>query len=85
MYSQATDIMVTGGSAGGLAVFLWANYVAEHTKGRVVAVPDSGIFLDVASVKTKNHDYRTRLINMMNISNAEVHTPVTECNKDNPT
>lgn len=70
MLTQATHIIVTGGSAGGLAVFLWANYVAEHAKGKVVAVPDSGIFLDVASVKTKNHDYRTKFINLMNFSNS---------------
>ena len=76
---------MTGGSAGGLAVFSWANYIAEHSKGKVVAVPDSGIFLDVASVKTKNHDYRTRFINVMSFSNAEVHTPAAECNKAYPT
>lgn len=44
--AAATDVVLTGCSAGGLAVFLNADYVAEHlpTSARLVAVPDSGYF-----------------------------------------
>ena len=47
--------MVTGSSAGGLATFLWANYVRDQAKAsKVWAVPDSGIFLNEISFVT--HD-----------------------------
>jgi hypothetical protein len=40
-------VVVSGLSAGGLATFTWANYLAEKVKkGRVYAIPDSGIFYD---------------------------------------
>ena len=75
IFTEATDIIVSGGSAGGLAAFLWTNYVADKAKGKVLSVPDSGIFLDAANTRTQTHVYRTEFINLMNISNAEVETP----------
>lgn len=85
LFSSATDIIVSGGSAGGLAAFLWTNYIADRSKGKVLSIPDSGIFLDAANTKTSTHVYRTEFINVMSISNAEVNTPVPECHRDNPT
>ena len=42
---------MSGLSAGGLAVFTWANYLAQKVKnGRVYAVPDSGIFYDAENI-----------------------------------
>lgn len=41
--SNATDLILTGSSAGGLAVFLHADLVAEKVpEATVIAVPDSG-------------------------------------------
>ena len=44
---QATEIMITGTSAGGLASYIWSNYVydrSQHPEG-VIIVPDSGLFI----------------------------------------
>ena len=43
----ATDVLVTGGSAGGLAVYLHADHIAGRLPGaRVKALADGGFFLD---------------------------------------
>lgn len=49
--NRATDVIVSGCSAGGLATFLhcdhWANEIQKATSGaKVVCMPDSGFFLD---------------------------------------
>jgi len=50
--NKATDVVVSGCSAGGLATFLhcdhWADAITEATKGaaKVACMPDSGFFLD---------------------------------------
>jgi acetyl esterase/lipase len=47
LFSKAANIIVTGGSAGGLAAFLWADYIkSKASTPNVFSVPDSGIFLD---------------------------------------
>lgn len=49
---KATDVVVSGCSAGGLATYLhcdhWADAIGKATKGRakVACMPDSGFFLD---------------------------------------
>ena len=45
---NATEIIVTGQSAGGLAAMLWANYIASKALNttKVLCLADSGIFLD---------------------------------------
>ena len=50
--AAATDYVVNGNSAGGLATYLHADYVADlihavSPAAKVVAVPDSGFFMDV--------------------------------------
>ena len=50
--SQATDVVVSGCSAGGLATYLhcdkWATAIINATadKAKVVCMPDSGFFID---------------------------------------
>ena len=47
IFKAATHIVVSGESAGGLAAFMWSNYIADRaTTSKVWAVPDSGIFLN---------------------------------------
>jgi hypothetical protein len=61
---------VGGDSAGGLAVFLWTNYIKDRVKaGKVWAIPDSGIFLDSENSNTGKHDYKNSMKNLMSISN----------------
>jgi len=46
---DATDVIITGQSAGGLATYNWANYIKTNIvkpSAKIVAAPDSGIFLD---------------------------------------
>jgi hypothetical protein len=51
MFSEATDIVVSGGSAGGLAAYMWTNYVFDNAKkAKVLLLSDSGIFLDAMNV-----------------------------------
>lgn len=47
LFTTSTEILVTGISAGGLAAFIWADYIRDKsTHKNVYAAPDSGIFLD---------------------------------------
>ena len=49
-YGNATDVQLTGSSAGGLAVYLHADYIKNTWLGPLVknyiAMPDSGFFMD---------------------------------------
>lgn len=82
---SASDIIVTGQSAGGLATFLWTNYIVERASAstRVISLPDSGIFLDSTNFITKRNEYKLQFQNFMKISNEEVDPPTKECVADN--
>jgi hypothetical protein len=43
----ATNITITGTSAGGVAAFIWSNYVFENAKNQdgVLIIPDSGTMI----------------------------------------
>ncbi len=70
LFSKAKDIIIVGESAGGLATFLWTNYIKERAKTQnVFSVPDSGIFLDSPVFNTQVHSYRNEFINLFKISN----------------
>jgi hypothetical protein len=61
---------VTGQSAGGLATFLWTNYIADNAKqAKVWSAPDCGIFLDSMNVQTGQNSYRMIFENFMKLSN----------------
>jgi O-palmitoleoyl-L-serine hydrolase len=86
LFSKATEIVVTGQSAGGLATFLWTNYIAARAPtAKVWSLPDSGIFLDSMDYASKQHSYRALFQNFMKISNEEVDPPTAECVAANPT
>ena len=57
IFTIATHIVVTGQSAGGLATFLWSNYIASRAPkdAKIWALPDSGIFLDYPHYITKEN------------------------------
>jgi hypothetical protein len=70
IFSGAAEVVVGGGSAGGLAVFLWINYIKDRVKnGKVWALPDSGIFLDGTNVITGKNDFRSVLMNVAALVN----------------
>jgi len=70
LFSEATHVVVGGDSAGGLAVFLWTNYIKERVKvGKVWAIPDSGIFLDSINTRTGKPEYKNMFKNLVSIAN----------------
>jgi hypothetical protein len=85
LFSAATDIIVTGQSAGGVAALTWVNYIASRAprKAKVWCLADSPIFLDEPSFKTGKHDYKQGIVNFMQLSNKEVDLPASECVKKN--
>jgi hypothetical protein len=45
-FYNGDTIVITGVSAGGIATYLYSNYLVEHTKkAKVYAIPDSGLFV----------------------------------------
>ncbi len=45
-FYNGDSIVVTGVSAGGMAVYQWSNYIYENTKSaKVYSIPDSGFFI----------------------------------------
>jgi hypothetical protein len=66
IFSEATDIVVSGGSAGGLAAYMWTNYVFDNAKkAKVLLLSDSGIFLDSVNVQTNEYSYKNTFKNLM--------------------
>ena len=70
---NATDIIFTGGSAGGLAVYLNLDHVAERVamvapKAKVVGFADAGFFLDHPTMGTENHAYADAIKGLFNLS-----------------
>lgn len=44
---------MTGGSAGGLAAFMWVDYIRNRSNTKnVYAIPDGGIFIDSPHIET---------------------------------
>lgn len=69
--SKASEIVITGGSAGGAAAYFWSNFIAEkveHPEG-VMIIPDSGIFIgdfpNMYDNKTM-FDYTQELVKLTN-------------------
>eukprot|EP00756_Hemistasia_phaeocysticola_P023710 Hpha_TRINITY_DN15909_c1_g2::TRINITY_DN15909_c1_g2_i2::g.72658::m.72658/K19882/NOTUM; O-palmitoleoyl-L-serine hydrolase len=61
---KGEEVILSGGSAGGLAVF----YNVDHLAGmlgagvKLTGFPDAGFFLDYPNVATGKHDYRQNFI-----------------------
>ena len=64
---KASKIMLTGGSAGGIAAFMWGNYLQEQVKNpnSVYVVPDSGIFVDYPTFMGGIYLVSTQIQNVM--------------------
>lgn len=86
LFSKVENILVSGGSAGGLAAFLWTNYVKDHAKvAKVWSAPDSGIFIDYPNALTQTYFYRTEFEMLFKLSNVETDPPTPECVAIHPT
>jgi len=68
---SVAQLVLTGGSAGGLASYHWTNYIQNNIKitTKFWSVPDSGIFLDVVNIQTKLPTFRLWFENLLKLSN----------------
>eukprot|EP00463_Aulacantha_scolymantha_P000525 TRINITY_DN1319_c0_g2_i1.p1 TRINITY_DN1319_c0_g2~~TRINITY_DN1319_c0_g2_i1.p1 ORF type:complete len:383 (+),score=89.85 TRINITY_DN1319_c0_g2_i1:109-1257(+) len=66
--NQATDVVVSGCSAGGLASWLHTDYYSQvlPKTTKVVGMPDSGFFLDYEAPGKKYHSGMIWVFNQMN-------------------
>lgn len=78
---NADNIIITGTSAGGVASFLWSNYLYENTLSKkVFAVPDSGLFLsNFANPYTGNYDLMDAGAILVGLVNNEIDMPISNC------
>ena len=77
-FFNATTIVITGESAGGLATFLWSNYVYDRsTKKNVYSIPDSGLFLlEYPNPATNKSVLVDQLKSLFSIVNNETGMPM---------
>ena len=79
---SAQQVVVSGTSAGGVATFLWTNYIRllVANSNNVVAIPDSGVFLNYTTYQT-NQDYVNKIaVNNFKLANIDEKTPLALCN-----
>ena len=62
--SNAIEVILSGGSAGGLAVFYNIDHLADKLGPgvRLTGFPDAGFFLDEVNVADNQHTYRNIFI-----------------------
>jgi hypothetical protein len=72
-FKSASQIIVSGSSAGGIATYLWTNYVRTlvNNASNVLSVPDSGIFLITKTYNTGVNFLETVIQNMFKLANAD--------------
>lgn len=74
-------MVLSGGSAGGVATFFWADYIKNWLGSAVkfAGIPDSGYIYDTENDKTKTHLTQIQLLNLYALSNNEVPMPNQKC------
>jgi len=57
---EASEVIVSGGSAGGQATYYWSNFLSTYFPSNVklMGIPDAGMFLDVYNIETDCHLFR---------------------------
>ena len=78
----ANKVIVTGMSAGGIAVHIWSNYIKDIVgdESKVYPIADSGIFIRFDPM-SGNEKISHKLMNIFQIGNADESTPSQACNK----
>ena len=81
-FADASQVVITGSSAGGIAALLWANYVQTLLNDPTVlsVVADSGSLLYYPAYKIGISTGSITVQNLFSIVNAEEKTPNTLCN-----
>ena len=82
--------MLSGSSAGGIATYIWADYIADmlNPMTRFYSVPDSGMFLDPSQIESSlsgsNLYYRGDDKVFFEIANKDENLPNSKCVAANP-
>lgn len=81
--ADAEKVLLTGSSAGGIATFLWSNYVRSLLVNprALFSVIDSGAIINAASPNTGMFKLDIHLQNLYKIANVNEKTPITICNR----
>lgn len=83
---EASKVIITGGSAGAVASYLWGNYLLSLVKNpsAVYNIPDSGIFINQNTYQSDVPLVEICIRTLMSIAHVTQQTPLTECNKQYP-
>ena len=78
--------MVSGGSAGAIASYLWSNYAASKVlnPNNVMIIPDSGVLLKTKTYETDIELLLTQVKNNYQLANLDEKTPLKLCNQKYP-
>ena len=57
---EASEVIVSGGSAGGQATYIWSHFLSTYfpSSVKLMGIPDAGMFLDVYNYQTDCHLFR---------------------------
>lgn len=82
---KASKIMLTGGSAGGLASVAWGNYLQSIVKNpsSVYVVPDSGIFINSTTYQTNLPIIEKQIYTLSQLAHKSEQSPISECTAAN--
>ena len=75
-----TDFVLNGCSAGGLAVYSWVDYFrdvifAVNPKVKYFGLSDSGIFLNIKNVNTRDNDFMIKMQQLYDLVDKEMLYP----------
>lgn len=81
---SASRVVLTGGSAGGIGVHLWNNYLRGYLNNpeSLLAIDDSGVFMN-AKTTLGDAKIEKMVSNIYKVANVNEATPFTECNQLN--
>jgi hypothetical protein len=74
VFSNATDILITGQSAGGVAALRWSNEIVKRSSKdvKIKIFSDSSLYVDnIISLETISLVMKRLMSNFMKLSNAE--------------
>lgn len=81
--TNAQRILFTRASSGGIATYVWSNYMRSLVQNPsiVYSISDSGIFMNLTSPKTGYYNIDILMKNLYIIANIDQSTPLEACNR----
>lgn len=83
---NSTKVILSGASAGGLATFIWSNYLRSKLQhpNALFTIPDTGVFLNETLEETNKYLLSNCLINTFKLANVDELSPNQLCNARYP-